>query len=268
MYSQSRFTKSRYPRYRKNPRKLRVKKSRAPRQPESKSHFNATTETLTYMPAFSQQPFPSRYKTKVHCSCYGSIASGAGSGDAHFAFPLNSPLFPFNDSAAVTWNNITPATYNPTGFSALCNTNLYKAYRVYGSSITINCTPQSVTDSVLCSLTPSSSQTNPTNVTISLDQPHSRNALFSSGRSIGKRNDLTNYIPVHKFYGVTPRAIQDDLSGEFIGGVGANPTNLLWWVVNLETPDNSVFTQPLELEVRMCYYIEFFADVNATMIQT
>jgi len=233
----------------------------------NKGKFQANPDIICFMPKDSQNAFPPRWRTKFTAQFYGSTTSGAGSGDYTWNFNLNSPIHPLDyANTGLTINNLTAATYMPAGLSQLFNANIYNTGRVYASAIEVDVLPQSVSDSVVATLTPIATAGSLTTVAQALTQPYTKQATFASGRqTTPKGNALKHYFTASKLMGVSRQAVQDDISGTLIFQYPTvNPNLLMVWALNIETGDNSILGQPLEVRVKIVYYTELFANLSAS----
>lgn len=201
---------------------------------------------------------PPCLKTRLRSSLYGYTGSGGGTGSYAWGMTLNSLYHPWNTS---TWTGLTPvgtafATLAPGGFSQLCNVNFYQSYRVISSVISVNVTPQSVTDSVRLAIVPTN---NLGAITPDLlNQRYAKMATLASGRPLPSKDGLVNRMKVHKFVGVPAQAIEYDLSNSYAGNYGSNPSKLLYWAIGLNTGDNAILTNPLEVAITVTWEVEFF----------
>lgn len=228
-------------------------------------------DVVNFYPSLNYNcPLPVRYRTKLVASNYGVQNAGAGSGDNLFTILMNSPRLPFSVAVLTpgwTWLGPTVGTQFATGFSQLCNVNTYNRWRVYASAIEIDVMNQSVTDPCICSVTPSNTQNQPATLNTSLGAPYSKTLDFESGRSSNGNKTLKQYMSVHKFIGVSNRAIADDLSGQYYGSYNSQPVQLLYWIVNCETAANTALNAPLCIRFKLTYYIEFWDLVTASLPQ-
>jgi len=223
----------------------------------------ATSELVTYM-APRQMPFPPRYRTKFNIDIYGSIAAGSATGQ-YFA-SLNSCLTPLAGGA---WPgpSLAIAGAECTGLTQLLNANFYKKFRVYGSKISIEFLPQALADTVEVIVLPS--DTSSLTVAPLLGQPYAKNMMMSSSKMNSKSGSfISNYMTVHKFLGVSKRAIEDDLSGQFAGSYTADPSTQFYWVVSWVTPDAVNLVTPLEYRLKLTYYTELYSPTGAIFATT
>lgn len=229
--------------------------------------FKSVPGHVTYM-ANGQNPFPRSYRTKLTTSIYGFVAAGGVAAGARYYVRLNSAYAPW---AGGSWPNGAPsiAALNPAGYSSIINANLYNSVRVYGSSITVEFLPQALTDTIICTVTPSNASTLPLDVDDALAQPYTKQLFMSSSKMNSARGSMIkNYITQHKFLGVTAGAIQNDLSGNYTHGVASYPVETFYWVVNIATPDATALATPLEYKCKVTYYVECYNETAPRLIQT
>lgn len=233
---------------------------------KKRTSVTGNSEIVKYRPnSFIHMPLPPRFRTKVIASGFFYTSSGGGSGDYNLTFDLNTCNSCFNfTNTGITWNTITVANYEPAGFSQLCNSTLYRQYRVLGSSITCDITPQSVVDTVSCSLLPSSDLNVPANLAVALAQPYSKSHNMAANRAPAT---LRNYITQHKFLGVSRSAIQNDLSGNYNGSYSSGPVVPLYWKLLMETGDNQTLSAAVEVRIKIVYYLEFFGLTNPALTE-
>jgi len=147
---------------------------------------------------------------------------------------------------------------------------LYSSFRVYGSKIQVEFSPQTPIDTIECTITPSESVGSPANVSVAMAQPLTKSAFFNVYRDEGtgrSKNVLTNSCTQHKLLGVTKSAIENDLSGNYEGSALANPIKLQYWIINIATPSQVILTQPIEYRVSMTYHVELWSDNSGNLVQ-
>jgi len=244
----------------KSSRKKKNKSGGNKRSRDNGSQFGA--DALVYVTRFNKHnPVPLIYVTRFTASGYFYTTSGAGTGDYNWSFKLNSCYQPFfNVTTGITWGNLTPSTYNPAGFSQLLNATFYQSFVVYDTLMEVDITPQSVVDSVICTVTPSTTSGTPATVGAAMAHPFTKQQTFASGR-VYKLGDypLKIRMPPHKFLGIPFRNYLNDTSGNYVGAYDADPPNLYPVVVNIETGDNATLSNPLEVRVRMTYWVKIYA---------
>lgn len=245
------------------PRKLNTK--RKARKTKRSFRRPRKTSDLVIYKSVKQNPVPPRLRTQLALDFYGAAASGAASG--HYFCGMN---FMYQSLASGGWPgaSLTIATANPFGFTALCNTNLYRRYRVYGSRIEVEFLPQALTDTVEVTVTPSQLSTSPASVALGMSQRQTVSGFNSSNKNnmnSKKGSALVNYITQHKLLGVSYQAIKDDLSQNYTGGAAAAPGVPMYWVVNWQTPDAVTLAVILEYRVRIRYDVEFYQFTGSTL---
>lgn len=215
-------------------------------------------EKLIWYPKNNGFFLPPQLQTRLRSVLYGSTTSGAGSGSYAWGMTMNSLYHPWNTA---TWSGLTPigtafATLAPGGFPQLCNLNQYQSYRVISSVISVNVTPQSVTDSVRLSIVP----TNNLGAVLAdlQSQRFARNCTFSANRPTPNKDGLINRMKIHNFVGVPLQAIENDLSFNFAGNYNSNPAKLLYWAIGLNTGDNAALSSPLEVAITVTWEVIFF----------
>lgn len=238
-----------------------------------KQQVRANHDVITYMVP-RNMPFPPRYRTKMSFGLFGSIFAGGldtiGRGQVYVG--LNYLYHPINNA---TWNLTGPVTVNsgippnvlqPTGYDQIAPTTgfMYRKWRVYASKISMSLTPETPTDYMEVSITPSQITSSPIDVGAAMAQPYTRSKFFATGKAIGNPSDiLSSYMTVHKIAGVTSSAIQNDLSGQFIGNSsGGLPTTQYYWVVNFAKVNYTDNTLSIDLNMKVTYWVEFF-DLSA-----
>jgi len=252
-----------------NRKSRRNNMSRRPRRPNVGRNANLT---LRFAPSMGcHTPLPQVFFTRFTASgsCY--TASGAATGDYTWNFKLNSIAKPFqNVTTGLTWNNLTPSTYEMPGVTSLLSTTMYSDYVVYGAMIEVDITPQSVTDSVICTVTPSQSSSSPSSVGAAAGHPFTRQATFASGRTLKQRDfPLFQRFSTWKLLGLPKYLYMNDVSGNFVGGqssgVPTDPPVTSPWVMNVETGDNAILSQSLELRFRVTYFVRLYGLETALL---
>jgi len=147
---------------------------------------------------------------------------------------------------------------------------MYSTWVVYSAIFEIDVTPQSVTDSVVVTVTPSQSAGVPASVGVAAGRPFTRQMTFASGRTYKQRDfPLFQRFSAWKLLGIPKYLYTNDTSGNFVGGVSSgvptNPPVNLPWVVNCETGDNAVLGFPLEVRVRVTYFVKLYGLESAAL---
>lgn len=253
-------------------RPVRARARRVPRRRQFEGRSKSSPELLSYFPVGNVSPLPPRYRTKFTAEFYGSTTSGVGSGDYGWIFPMNSMFQPLNRGTTGLSiqlpSGASLATFTPTGLSQLLNGAAYTNYRVLSSKFEIDVVPQSIQDSAVVAITPAQITISPVSVANAMSQPYTKIADFSQGRPLAKGKIMhSNYRTMHEVMGVSPQAIENDLSASTWAGIGSDPSILWTWIVNMETLDNTQLNQPLEVHARITYWVELASVANASMVQ-
>jgi len=244
---------------------------RRPRRNTNKGR-NANLKLSFAPPLGNHTPLPMEYFTRFTAAGCFYTSTGTGTGDYNWKFELNSIAAPFaNVTTGVTWNNLTPATYQCPGTASLISATMYTTWVVYSAMLEIDVTPQSVVDSCVCTITPSQSSSIPGSVGVALGKPFTVQTSFAAGRTYRTNRDFQLYqrFSAWKLLGLPKYIYMNDPSGNFVGGESsglptAPPVNLPW-TVNLETGDNSQLTQPLEVRVRVTYFVRLYGLQSASL---
>jgi len=250
--------------YKKNFKKKKYNKKQLVKT-NMNNGFNASPSRVTFM-SNGLVPVPQRYRCKLHTILYGSVDAGSASG--RYFCKLNSAYIPFTGGG---WPNPsqTLTTHQPAGYSQLCTTNFYRNCRVFGSKILVEFLPQALTDTVQVTVSPSDTSSTPATAANALAVPYTKSLLMSANKmNSAKGSAIVNYCSQSKLFGVSPRAIADDVSGNFAHTSATNPAVLLYWVVNWACPDAAVTATALEYRVKLTHYVELYALNNDTIIQT
>lgn len=202
-------------------------------------------------------PFAPRYRCKMTTSIFGNVVAGSAAG--LYYCNLNSPYLPFSGGGWPAASS-TITTLQPAGFSSICNANLYREFRCLGSKITVEFLPQALTDTIEVALTPVNSvAVAPATTAIAMQQPYTKSGFMSSSKQNGKGTSaLKSYSNMYQLLGVSRAAIENDLSGNYIGAYNADPTITAQWVVNWATPDAVNLAANCEYRVSLTHYVEFF----------
>lgn len=209
-------------------------------------------------------PFPPRFRTTLTCAIRGAIP--AGTGPLTYFARMNSPYLPF---ASGTWVNATPAiaTLNSTGFSSICNLNLYQNYRCFASRIMVEFAPVADIDIMNVSVTPSAVPTTPSSFPVAIGQPYTKSKTIQRGQP-ARDCTIINKISQSTLFGVPQQAIVDDMSGQAYGTYASFPNDTNYWVVNFARADNSTTNSVVNYRVIVQFDVEFFADSSAINPET
>jgi len=224
---------------------------------------------LVYMCGIGQHnPFPQIFVTKFTASgsCY--TASGAGTGDYQWALPMNYMYHPFSGmTTGVTWNNLTPSTYNPIGYSALVNGNLFTRTLVFDTLLEIDVTQQSVVDSVTLACTASDVTSAPATLGAALIAPYTKQMTFSSGRTQHRGDFQFRYrMAAHRYLGYPTVIYDNDTSGNYSASYSGMAPSAQYLVLNLETGDNSTLSAPIEIRIRQTFWVKLYQLDTSAML--
>lgn len=247
----------------------------------SKSHVtkHAGDQILVFHPHKSM-PLPDIMFTTLTQTLNGYVdmtSAGLNSQSFQNSVDINTLLTPFSGWTAaskVTTQTGTSAvsTSAPVGFTTLCNQNLYQAFTVLSSSISVRLFPQgldaAVDDYMLC-ITPSQQTTVPANNAKALQQPRTKSLSFSA---YAQKRVLKSSISVAKIAGVDPKAIMNDNAFAIVDGgspysgtSSSGPAGLFYWVININSVNGAVPSQHLPFEIVMKYRVKFW-QFNAEQI--
>lgn len=228
---------------------------------------------LLVTPSGTNMPLPQRLKTKFTCALNGVFASG-GVAQRLYNIKLNGLLTPFNPSTSggsIAWEGpfVPLANIDPAGLSILSNAVTYTQYRCFGSAVKITVLPESLSDVSYISITPSTTISLPATYSNAIAQPYTKQKTFSSSKNMGSGNSewLTNYISVSRLMGVPPRAVQDDVSLVYSAIWNADPSDIMYWVVNFCQSDNVAPSAVTPYTVVVTYYVELFGLATASLPQ-
>lgn len=215
-------------------------------------------------------PYPQKYTTKMHTSLYGFVTAGALA-SGNYQILANSAIQPFAVSTTIFPNpSAVVANLNPTGFESLCNANLYTRYRVTGYKVRVEFIPQALTDTVICTLTPSTLQGAPATVQSAMTQPFTRKGNFNSSKNNtnqGGGNAVTLSVRLHEFIGVNKMIFDNDLSGSFTAAYNTAAGRSMWCILNWATPDAVAISTPLQYRIDMTQYIDLYEANAGNLLQ-
>jgi len=223
-------------------------------------NFHASRDLVIYKDISHVSPFPPRYRTSVTTALRGYINSGTGA--VTWYCKMNSAHLPFVGGG---WPNALPVvtTLKPTGFPQVCNATFYTLFRVLKSKIRIQVSPGDAADSVQVTVTPSGSSSEPASAAIAMGQRRTKWKQVQIGTPMSSQT-VTNEVSQADFLGVPDSAIENDLSGDFIGSYNSDPAVTMFWVVNW-TPDNAgVSSTVCSLSIILEQEIEFFGETAAS----
>lgn len=225
--------------------------------------------TLVFRPGrLYNLPFPMIYKTFLTGQGFCYTGSGAGTGDYLWSVPLNYSRFPFAGmTTGLTWNNLTPASYNCVGFSTLLNGNMYFNYSVEAATLFLDVNPQSVGDNVACTISPSTSSSIPGSVASALTLPWTKQLTAASGKTFRLGDfPLRAHYQVHELIGCTKSGYDNDLSQVYTATYNTSPSKPYYFVINIETGDNAILGSALEVKIKVVYHVKLWELNTAGMI--
>lgn len=239
------------------------------RKPIKKLVF-ANQDVVNYMVP-RQMPWPPAYRTKLTMNWMARISVGdlPATGGPYVYIGLNYIYLPINNS---TWagnlpftvtSSIDDAILQPTALAQFAPTSgqLYRNWRVYSSKLSITGAPTNPLDYFELTITPSRLLGVPANVGVAMAQPYTRTLTSFTGKG---PSTVSNYITVHKLMGVSPQAIQDDLSAQLTGSyTGTLPGTPFYWIVNIQTLDGTQNDGIIDFMFKMTYWVEFLNPSSA-----
>jgi hypothetical protein len=221
--------------------------------------IGARQDVVVYKVPSQISPFPPRYRTIVTTAMRGYV--NAGTGAVVYYCKANSAHLPF---AGGGWPGTSPAaaTLKPTGFPQVCNSSFYTLFRVVASHIKVQLSPGDAADSMQLSITPSGNNATPASAAAAMGQRLTKWRQIQIGTPVNSQT-VHNSVAMCDFLGVTASAVQNDLSGDFIGNYAADPADLLYWVINIQPDNGGVSSTIAALTVEMQHEIEFFGETAA-----
>lgn len=241
-------------------RRNRKQKTQRVKQPKSRrrraKRNNGVITTSIVVPRGLHSPLPMRLLTKFTASGYFSLAAAT----AAYSFPikLGSPRLPFAGAAltGITWNNLTPASFQPPGFGILVSSTVYVQGFVKSVLIEFDCTPQSVQDSVVITGTATNTSGTPSSVGLALTRPWTKQQGFASGRQY-RQGDYPwrHRVTIHDFYGIPALLYNNDQSGVWNFSPSTDPTLGTFYQFNVETGDAANLSLALECRIRLTYSV-------------
>jgi len=212
--------------------------------------------TIIHVPRGLHCPLPMRMLTTFTASGYFSLANATAA--YILPFRLGTPRLPFSGAAptGVTWNNLTPASFQPPGFGILVLSNVYVQGIVISATVELDVVPQSVQDSVVVTGTPSNANNVPASVGAALTRPWTKQQNFASGR-VNMLGDYPwrHHIPISKFFGIPPLLYNNDQSGTWNFSPSTDPAIGCFYVVNFETGDAANLALSIECRIRITYRV-------------
>ncbi len=212
--------------------------------------------TIIHVPRGLHCPLPMRLLTTFTASGYFSLALGTAA--YNLIIKLGSPRLPFALAAptGVTWNNLTPASFQPPGFGILVGSNIYVQGIVLAATIELDVSPQTVQDSIVVTGTPSNLSTQPASVGAAMTRPWTKQQNFASGR-VNMLGDFPwrHRIPIAQFYGIPPLLYDNDQTGTWNFSPSTDPTLGTFYILNFETGDAANLVDAMECRIRITYRV-------------
>lgn len=239
----------------------KVNRNRPPQKKRRQSRTSQKLELVFHPPRAYSCPLPMIFRTRITASGFCYTGTGTGTGDHIWNLYFNQINQVFSGMVTgLTWNGITPGSYKPAGFDALFKAGMYESCLVEGVLVELDVVNQSIGDSVVVCVTPSSNVSTPATVAAALAQPFTKAMTFSSGRTYRQGDySFSKYYSMAQYLGMPPYLFNNDISGFWTMTLTQpSPSNLYYLVLNVETGDDSTFVAPLEIRVRLSYDVKFF----------
>jgi len=260
-------------------RKFRGKKKQYKKFHKKKQLFKEvnTLYSATRMMKKFKLPLPQRWRTCLNINFVGQAPAGYFDVNGHGALVVkaNSLFHPldaassgfsgltlsYGASTALTTANLAPMGYSD--FMGSSGIHAYAYSRVLASSITCTVMPTAVTDSCTVCIAPQLASAGTTfgAAVLMASAPFSSNAKICYGNNTGKDNTLKNYISMATFMGVPPSSILDE--DDYRAIHGADPTITVYWIIIIDLNDKADSGNPININVKAKYYVEFQQSTQA-----
>lgn len=158
-------------------------------------------------------------------------------------FSLNSPFDP----------DITGVGNQPIGYDQW--SAMYARYQCFGSSIMANTINQDSTVACLTSIYPSITGSPPAFFLNSSSQPYGKSAFCDTLGSGKARSKIKHFMRVKKLEGRQTDSVN------YTASTGGNPSNLRYWVMQFQTPNNIDFVNVV-VWVKLVYYVKFYNRID------
>lgn len=211
-------------------------------------------------------PMPQQFYTTITASAAGYITAG-GATQFQQSFPANWTYHPFASSpaaGAITWFQITAATYNPPGHSFFLNNSLYNRAICFANKIEIDVIPESTGDVCDVSITPAVGVGVPSTYASAATAAFTKAFTSSAGRQPGNAKGeypMVHYCKHADFLGVSKIVYNSD-TGIYDYINASPPTKTVYWSVNVQSADNTAWTFPVPFRIRLTYFVKFY-DLSA-----
>jgi hypothetical protein len=224
----------------------------------------ASMEVVCWRNPLRRDPFPQRYRTVFTIANQGFMT--AGTNVQRWYCLLNGMYLPFNGGGWINANP-APATDNPTGYSNLVTVGFFQKWRITASRIRFQVCPESGSDTIEVSVTPSFNNAQPSTADVAPAQQFTKSALITNATPKSSQT-VINRMSVHTLLGVSKGAIVNDLSGQFYGALASNPANLCYWVINMKQGNNVVSINNIPWRCIVEYEAELWGDSTAIEPET
>lgn len=211
-------------------------------------------------------PIPQRMRTRFTCEADYKIPIAAASTTSG-AVKLNSPYLPFRPGGSSAFASYTfqgPATEStllPTGWSQLCNANMYLFNKVVRSTIKIRLSGANSANNTILTVVPAFDVASFASIYTVRTAPLARQATFSISKpSTGVDKDGWFSYSIDPY--VLASAMNAEAKGDIslAGSYNVDPILVQWWHVYVQTNDLDVTSTTASLfQVRMEYDVELYA---------
>lgn len=212
----------------------------------------------------NQMPYPSHFRAKFTLAGHGLIGAASGP-NILMSAKMNSAYLPLNvANPLLGLITIATATAMPGGLTALLNSNAYNHGRVLKSKCWFRATTITNNDAFIVTITPSKTNGIPSSVGQAEMEPYTKRQWVTYSTS----QKCSNTLSQAKFLGVSEAAVQNDLSNTAFFGSASDPTNIIYWTINLSTVDNAATGQIIGYEFGIEYYVDLFDFDYANIKET
>jgi len=223
--------------------------------------------------------FPRQMMIKQNFNFSGYIAAGETKG--HFDIGLNTAYNPF-DNSGNGWT--TPTSFTDTSNNGVLLTGdtltltsqsyneliaIYNNTKVISSKLSINITPQALTDSIKLFVTPfvaaingTESSDTPANDMTQAFAPRCKNKICVANVASQSKNTLHYPVSVAKLFGVAKRAVYDEDNYNSSPGSSYQLNNCATYRVFWTTLDEVALATALPFQVRLTNITKFFGQEN------
>jgi len=230
--------------------------------------MSASSKLITFMPSY-QNPFPPRYRTKLHIAAVGDITGAVAEGP--YQMGGNTLVFPLDPHGHSTpYTTLPNSLVNLSALNCVGQSNLlgsqgpYSHYRVFGSMCKITLMQNSTdTNPIMATLIPMSDQSAfPTSAVEAESLPYAKSILFNPYHG---RGTLKSFMPCTKIFGITKTTLNID-SSIFSALYGQYPSRQFYWHLMLDATDGTTDVS-VGYKVDMTYYVELFSENTGSLLQ-